>query len=219
LRNRTDLRGCAVWCCHCGIRFFTHPRNAGRQDLRCPFGCRQTRRKQRSNERSKTHYRTEAGKEKKRLLNQRRSFVEFRSEGDATRSDDDQVDDDEPASHDPGGQAGYVRSYSCRNRQGLRNVTSSDHPLIAAQGKTPPVRVEQTFALELDGLVVDEACVIKSRLLPYLCMVASVIERRAIGREELVTALRKRMRQRSIDRRSRLEYVLWSLNEHPPWEP
>ena len=79
--------------------------------------------------------------------------------------------------------------------------------------------VNQVFALELDGLVVDKACVVKSRLLPYLCMVASVIERRPIGREELVAALQKSMRQHSIGRRSRLEYVLWYLNEHPPWEP
>ena len=40
LRDRPDLQDCAVRCCHCGIRFFTHPRNAGRRDLRCPFGCR-----------------------------------------------------------------------------------------------------------------------------------------------------------------------------------
>jgi len=171
------LHGCAVRCCHCGIRFFTHPRNADRQDLRCPFGCRQTRRKQRSNERSKALYRTEAGREKKRLLNQRRSFVGFGSEGDAPWPHDDQVDDDEPASHDPRAQPGYIPSYSCHNTQGIGNVTSSDHPPIS---------------LELDGLVLDEACVVKSRLLPYLCMVASVIERRPIGRKELVTALQKK---------------------------
>jgi hypothetical protein len=47
-------------------------------------------------------------------------------------------------------------------------------------------------------------------------MVASLIEGRTISREELIAALRKSMRQRSIDRRARREYVLRYLNAHPP---
>jgi hypothetical protein len=47
-------------------------------------------------------------------------------------------------------------------------------------------------------------------------MVASLIERRTIRREELLAALRKRMRQHSIGRRPRREYVLQYLNQHPP---
>jgi hypothetical protein len=57
---------------HCGIRFLTHPRNAGRQNLRCPFGCRQQHRRQRSNQRSTAYYQTPAGRRKKKLLNGRR---------------------------------------------------------------------------------------------------------------------------------------------------
>ena len=37
-------------CVHCNILFFTDPRNKGRTDLRCPFGCRKEHRK-RSNSR------------------------------------------------------------------------------------------------------------------------------------------------------------------------
>jgi hypothetical protein len=47
-------------------------------------------------------------------------------------------------------------------------------------------------------------------------MVASVIEGRTIHREELLAALRKSVRQRSIGRRPRREYVLRFLHQHPP---
>ncbi len=42
------------------------------------------------------------------------------------------------------------------------------------------------------------------------------IEGQTIGREELLAALRKSLRQRSMGRRARREYVLRYLNEHPP---
>jgi hypothetical protein len=47
-------------------------------------------------------------------------------------------------------------------------------------------------------------------------MVASVLERRIISREELLAALRKSMRQRSIAAAPHREYVLRYLNQHPP---
>src|SRR5438093_10096437 len=36
-RARAELRRCVTRCRHCGIFFLTHPRNAGRRDLGCPF--------------------------------------------------------------------------------------------------------------------------------------------------------------------------------------
>jgi hypothetical protein len=62
-----------VHCVHCGIRFLTHPRNAGRRNLRCPFGCRQHYRRERSCQRSAAYYGTVTGKRKKKRLNGRRS--------------------------------------------------------------------------------------------------------------------------------------------------
>lgn len=72
LRAQPGLRRCRTRCRHCGIFFLTHPRNAGRQDLRCPFGCRQAHRRCQSDQRSAAYYRDEAGKEKKRALNAKR---------------------------------------------------------------------------------------------------------------------------------------------------
>jgi hypothetical protein len=66
------LRSCLSRCRHCRIFFLTHPRNAGRHNLRCPFGCRQTHRKEQSTQRSVAYYRDPKGKKKKSDLNQRR---------------------------------------------------------------------------------------------------------------------------------------------------
>jgi len=72
------------------------------------------------------------------------------------------------------------------------------------------------ITLPLEGFVLDEPTLVNSRILPYVLLVASLIERRTIRREELLAALRKRMRQHSIGRRPRREYVLRYLNQHPP---
>ena len=72
LRAKPHLRGCLTRCRHCGIFFLTHPRNAGRHDLRCPFGCREAQRKQASAQRSAAYYREPRGKRKKSEFNQRR---------------------------------------------------------------------------------------------------------------------------------------------------
>ena len=72
VRREPKLRNCLTRCTHCRILFITHPRNAGRTDLRCPFGCRQAHRNQQSTQRSAAYYRAEEGKEKKRMQNSKR---------------------------------------------------------------------------------------------------------------------------------------------------
>ncbi len=72
LRAKPHLRACLTRCRQCRIFFLTHSRNAGRRDLRCPFGCREAHRKQASGQRSAAYYRDPKGKRKKSDLNQRR---------------------------------------------------------------------------------------------------------------------------------------------------
>ena len=72
-----DLQPCVTHCAHCGIRFLTHSRNAGRRNLRCPFGCREHHRRQRSSQRSTAYYQTVAGKRKKEDHNRRRCWPSF----------------------------------------------------------------------------------------------------------------------------------------------
>lgn len=73
LKNHPHLRNYRVRCKHCRIYFLTHPRNAGRCDLRCPFGCRQAHRKEASKKRSLEYYRSYFGRGRKKYLNSLRS--------------------------------------------------------------------------------------------------------------------------------------------------
>ncbi len=72
------------------------------------------------------------------------------------------------------------------------------------------------LTLHLDRFVLDERALVNSPILPYVRMVVSVLEGRTITREDLIAALRNSMRQRSIGRLPRREYVLRYLNQHPP---
>jgi len=83
LRERPDLRPCLKRCRHCRIFFFTDPRNAGRDDLRCGFGCRETHRRQRDNRRIAAYYRENP--DKKRRQNRKRYLhsAQMRRDGDA----------------------------------------------------------------------------------------------------------------------------------------
>jgi hypothetical protein len=72
LHAKPHLRRCRTRCRQCRIFFLTHPRNAGRHDLRCPFGCREAHRKAASVQRSAAYYSAAEGKRRKRQFNQRR---------------------------------------------------------------------------------------------------------------------------------------------------
>jgi hypothetical protein len=79
LRTNPCLRRCLTRCKHCGIFFLTHPRNAGRKDLGCPFGCKDAHRKRGAANRSIEYYRTPDGKSKKKQQNRKRSGVKTKA--------------------------------------------------------------------------------------------------------------------------------------------
>jgi hypothetical protein len=147
LRSRPDLRHCLRRCRHCRIFFLTHPRNAGRRDLRCPFGCREAHRQRRSTERSVAYYATAEGKAKKKMQNGKRAH-------------------------------GGVRTDA-----------------------SPPVPEAPQFPAGMVG---------------YVAMVASLIEGRRVGQAEIVQMLVRAMRQHSMARRRRMDYVVAQLQKHGP---
>jgi hypothetical protein len=198
LRDRPDWRNCAVLCRHCGIRFFAHPRCAGRRDLHCPFGCRAHHRRQCGNERSKKYRDTDSGRAKKKQLN----IAARIKAGQAASSDTTP-----PTPLEPSNQ--------------LADESSSANPLNAAAavasssvGALPAIA--ENLTLPLEGFVLDESTLVNSRILPYVRMLVSVLEGRTISHEELIATLRQGIRQRGIGRLPRREYVLDYLNQHPP---
>lgn len=147
LRSQSHLRRCLSRCRHCRIFFLTHPRNAGRKDLRCPFGCREAHRKRRSTERSVAYYATAEGKAKKKMQNGKRA------------------------------QGG---------------VHADAHP---------PVPEAPQFPAGIVG---------------YVAMVASLLERRRVSQAEMLRRLVRAMRQHSMARRRRMDYVVAQLQKHGP---
>ena len=83
---------------------------------------------------------------------------------------------------------------------------------------TDDVAPTEPWSLELEGVVLTQQTLASSPVLSYLCGVIRVLEKRPITREELLQTLGESLRQRSLGARSRREYVLSYLNEHPPPE-
>lgn len=151
LRTRPHLRPYLTRCRHCRIFFLAHPRNRGRQDLGCPFGCRDAHRRKCSAERSTAYYGTAAGKRKKARLNGKR------------------------------GQPG----------------DSGGEP----EGASAPA----SGGIEVDAGIVE-----------HVRMVTSLVEGFYVSREEVLAMLERTVRQRSIVRERRIDYVLRWLAEHSP---
>lgn len=187
------LRRCVVSCRHCEIRFLTHPRNAGRQNLRCLFGCRQHHRRQCANRRSVAYYQRANGRKAKKRRNAKRSHS---SSATADAQPPAATDGELPAHH----------------------LTNSDPP----QPKQPRPdhqvagSLSEKVELRLGDVVLDASSLTQSRMLPYLQMVTWLIERIALHRDELVSLLLRALRQRSIANRRRTDYVLRFLHQHPP---
>jgi len=155
LRAKPCLRPCLTRCRHCRIFFLTHPCNAGRGDLGCPFGCQETHRKRSSTDRSVKYYGTEEGKIKKKMQNGRR----------------------------------------CKSKAHIHCAKPPD---------------EARRELGVDGRSWDAGMV------GYVRMVTSLIEGRRVGLGEIMEMLARAVRQHSIARRRRMDYVMAYLKGNAP---
>ena len=79
LRNKPAVRRLLARCRHCGIFFIADPRNAGRKDLGCPFGCADAHRSRRSTKRSVAYNRSPIGKLKRHQRGEERRLAVDRS--------------------------------------------------------------------------------------------------------------------------------------------
>ncbi len=155
LREKPHLRKCLKRCRHCRIYFLTHPRNEKREDLGCPFGCREAYRKEASKQRSIEYYRSYAGKIKKSFLNARRS----------------------------------------------KKGQSADSPEISSNEKT---------YYEVGERVIDEETI------DYLQTVTGLIEEREVSKEEILSMLKERVRQLSIVKKKKIDYIFKYHLSQPP---
>lgn len=204
LQAHPELQPCVSHCAHCGIGFLTHPRNAGRRNLRCPFGCRQHHDRQRSAQRSAAYYQTDAGKRKKQGHNRHRSL--------ASSAESPVAGESQPPS--PPARDGATDAVAV---VGTAIAASPPQPQTQPDLPQPPSDAEPRRAeLRLDGVVLDESSLTNSPVLPYLRMMVGLIEGRRFGTEELLDLLRQALRQHSIASRKKRDYVLGFLRQHPP---
>ena len=64
--------------------------------------------------------------------------------------------------------------------------------------------------------VKEESLGLNEAMVSYLQMVVSLVEGRRMSRDEILEMLTRVLRQHSIAHRSRKDYFVWYLNEHPP---
>lgn len=215
LESDSDLSGCVVSCCHCGIRFLTDPRCAGRLNLRCPFGCRKHHCQQASRRRSAAYRRTKAGKAKKKLLNARRSSrsasPDSSPQTDAPPSVDAPLAETPP---EPPTECLPVKEELPAEPLPLREELPAEPLPLKEELPAEPLPI--TEKLRLEDVVLDAESVRNSPTLPYVRMLVNLIEGLRLSVEELVERLLQALRQHSIAYRSRADYVLRFLHEHPP---
>lgn len=213
------MRPCLSRCRHCGILFITHARNRGRKDLGCPFGCSEAYRRQRSTARSVAYYRTSAGKYKKKLQNGKRTPVR----APAT-----------PVSLTPCSPITPVTPKVAERplrRDAPPSVTVDPRPAIPTAGamndtpKSPisvpvaaaDVTAPQPMPAADKRLEIEEpAPHFNATIVAYVRTVVSLIEGRAVSREEIVRMLARVVRQHRMARERRMDYVVRYLNERPP---
>lgn len=102
---------------------------------------------------------------------------------------------------------------SCSREQAPHAADERAYPPAALGVEEAP---SEDVKVALDGFTLDEVTLVNSPVLPYLAMIATVLEGRTIRITELLQTLRRSMRQRIFDRLPRREYVLRFLHQHPP---
>ncbi len=70
--------------------------------------------------------------------------------------------------------------------------------------------------LQLEEVALRVSHLASSPLLPYVRMLVRLLEGFELSRRELVELLERALRQRSLAFRSRRDYVLAFLHQHPP---
>lgn len=168
LRAKPHRRKCLTRCRHCGIFFLTDPRNAGRCDLGCPFGCSQAHRRRESIQRSTEYYRGEDGRKYKRRQNQRQQ--EKRRSRAAAENPPEGHGMERPAQPSPSGESEAAGP-------GVPPPTAASPQSAQASFQPPPAHLLQY--LEMVVSLIEERPVSGEEI---LAMLQTVFRQRSIGR-------------------------------------
>lgn len=175
----------------------------------CPFGCRQAHSKKCSKQRSKAFCGTENGKKAKKQHNSKRS--KYWSKPDSVPEPELQS-----VSPDPGQQRVPPEPAEHRESPAPAEHYECAEPEVHSENSDRAEQrihsdlVESSVRPEVEEFEFDPAVV------KYVRMVTSLIEGRDVSQAEIAEMLVRCMRQRSMGRERRIDYVLRHLTEHPP---
>lgn len=195
-----------MFCCECQIPFLCDPRNVWRPEPRCPFRCRQRRKRECGNRRSQKAYQKKENRKAKKVHNCRRQDPNFRR-NQASLPD---VLIHENTDPDPGICVVDITCHLC-----VVDASSVEAPSVDTSTTLLPFEFPKV-ELEYAGVTLQPADIEKSSALSYLRMLLRVIDQVSVSHQELVEILLLSMRQRSMVRRPRRDYVVSFLNSHPP---
>lgn len=89
-------------------------------------------------------------------------------------------------------------------------------PPPSSESPSEPKGLPLAAELDLAGVVLEEATLTKSRLLPYVRLVVNLIEGLQLSMQEVLQQLRGNLRQHRIGCRKRADYVGDDVLQHPP---
>jgi hypothetical protein len=234
LRDKPQVGRILTRCRHCWIFFIADPRNAGRDDLGCPFGCADLHRRRRSTERSVRYNGSPVGKLKRHQREEERRPAGDPSAAEASQAaevhraatvevthdatapilgsgprgpamDPPAVEVPRPASGFMAGSAKTTAASPVSEAREDRGDRSSGEPGPSAIGGCPPAGPEQLeFA---------------RRIVAYVRVVISLLEGRNVHRVEILEMLVRTRRQHGFAREKRIDYVLRRLREEPEKPP
>jgi hypothetical protein len=119
-------------------------------------------------------------------------------------------------------EAGRAKKKRLNARRSHRFAAADSQPRTTALPPVdpPPEELAEPLPvkeeLRLEEVVLDAESVRNSPMLPYVQMLVNLIKGIQLRCEELVELLIHALRQHSIAFRSRADYVLRFLHEHPP---
>lgn len=209
----------------------THPRNAGREDLGCPFGCKDLHRRRSSTKRSTKHNASGVGKWKRHQAREARRLAAARTEVEGSEAQEARCAAMLARAQEaapPG-----VEEVPSRARGDLPPPLRQPVPPVsgspATTGETAvPERHASSIEVQGDGPSpgltpcrgeVEGAETGDGKygagILRYLRTVVSLIEARRVSAAEILEMLERIKVQRSFAREKRLDYVLRRLREEP----
>jgi hypothetical protein len=236
LRNKPHLRRHLVRCRHCWIFFLTDPRNAGREDLGCPFGCRDHHCRQNSTKRSVAHNASAVGKFKRHQRKLAREGAAARAAAEASEAQEARCAASLGGAQEAGVPSvdeipsGPREDLSAPSREPLpplsdSSATIAEPPLPAADVRSTEVRGPDA-SRELtpyagEGLPRAETGggEYGAGILRYVRAVVSLIEARRVSAREVLEMLERTKRQHSLARERRIDKAVRRLRgewDKPP---